>query len=233
MFLLPLIVVIVILEKAVQLANRVFAPVAPLLGERPILGASAATIGSVAALLLLCLVAVPRRRFRPRARLYVVLGIAFVLFYVVQITLGRKKFTRYALPALQFVVLLAAVGWTYVLRRVLPGRCWLRKMALLTLIVIQCAVSVPRHPYYGTHYNYALGGPKVILENEIVPGQEKGEGMEIAADYLNRLPLSKLLVVGAEPFCAFYYYFDGKTVPLTDDRVDYILMSRSSLLRRV
>ena len=57
LFLLPLIVMIVIVEKAVQLATRVFAPLAPMLGERPILGVSAATLGSLIALLLLCLVA--------------------------------------------------------------------------------------------------------------------------------------------------------------------------------
>jgi uncharacterized membrane protein len=57
LFLLPLIVMIVIVEKAVQLATRVFAPLGPVLGDRPILGVSVATIGSLIALLLLCLVA--------------------------------------------------------------------------------------------------------------------------------------------------------------------------------
>lgn len=57
LFLLPLVVMIVIVEKALQIATKVFAPLAPLLGDRPILGVSAATLGSLVALLLLCLVA--------------------------------------------------------------------------------------------------------------------------------------------------------------------------------
>jgi hypothetical protein len=50
---------------------------------------------------------------------------------------------------------------------------------------------------------------------------------------MNDLPLSKLLVVGAQSDGAFYPYFQGKTVPMTDDQVDYLLFTRSILLRRV
>jgi hypothetical protein len=148
-------------------------------------------------------------------------------------TLGDKKFVRYILPALQFVILLAAAGWMDALRRVLQNRPRLPTLALWALVAIQFAVSVPRHPYYGTHYNYALGGPKVILNSQIIAGQEEDEGMEDAAHYLNGMPLSKLLVVGAEPFSGFHYYFDGKTVPLTDDQVDYLVWTRNALLRGV
>jgi hypothetical protein len=185
------------------------------------------TLGFLASLALL------RRPLEPNKRLAVLLGLAFVLFFAIQMTLGEKKFTRYALPALQFVTILAAVGWVSLLRWATRGRSWLLSLSLLAVVAGQFAVSVPRHPYYGTHYNYLLGGPRVILGRGIVPGQEKGEGLEIAADYLNHLPMSKLLVVGAQSSGGFYFYFQGKTVPLTDDRPDYILFTRSELLRSV
>ena len=185
------------------------------------------TLGFLASLVLL------RQPLAPHKRLALLLGLGFVLFFATQMTLGEKKFTRYALPALQFVTILAAVGWVSLLRRATRGRSRLLSLSLVVVIAAQFLVSVPRHPYYGTHYNYLLGGPRVILGRGIVPGQEKGEGLEIAADYLNHLPMSKLLVVGAQSFGGFYFHFQGKTVPLTDDEPDYILFTRSELLRSV
>ena len=57
LFLLPLIIVIVIVEKAVQLARKVFGPLLTKVSDGSILGVSLATAASVVALLLLCLVA--------------------------------------------------------------------------------------------------------------------------------------------------------------------------------
>jgi hypothetical protein len=182
---------------------------------------------------LIGLVLLFRQPLAPHKRSALILGLCFVFFFTVQMTLGEKKFARYALPALQFVAILAAWGWVSLLRRVTRGRTWLYSLSLVLAVGAQFAVSMPRHPYYGTHYNYLLGGPQVILGRNIVTGQEKGEGLEIAAQYLNDLPMSPLLVVGAQQFGAFYFRFRGKTVPLTDDVPDYLLFTRSELLRRV
>ncbi len=185
------------------------------------------SLGFLASLVLL------RRPLAPHQRTAVILGLCFVFFFTVQMTLGEKKFARYALPALQFVVILGALGWVSLLRWLTGSRRWLFSLSLLLVVGAQFAVSIPRHPYYGTHYNYLFGGPKAILGRNVVSGQEKGEGLKIAADYLNDLPMSPLLVVGAQQFGAFYFHFRGKTVPLTDDVPDYLLFTRSELLRRV
>jgi hypothetical protein len=185
------------------------------------------TLGFLVSLALL------RRPLEPHKRAALLLGLGFVFFFAAQMTLGEKKFARYALPALQFVAILGAVGWVWLLRRLMRGRVWLLSLSLLLVVVAQFAVSIPRHPYYGTHYNYLFGGPKVILAGGMVSGQEKGEGLKIAAEYLNGMPMSPLLVVGAHQFGAFYFHFRGKTVPLTDDVPDYLLFTRSEVLRRV
>jgi uncharacterized membrane protein len=57
LFLLPLIIVIVIVEKAIQLARKVFGPLLTKVSDGSVLGVSLATIVSVVALLLLCLIA--------------------------------------------------------------------------------------------------------------------------------------------------------------------------------
>ena len=57
LFLLPLVILIVIVEKAVQLARKVFGPLLTQISDGSVLGISLATLASVVALLLLCLVA--------------------------------------------------------------------------------------------------------------------------------------------------------------------------------
>jgi hypothetical protein len=157
--------------------------------------------------------------------------LAFIFFFAVMMTLGEKKFIRYALPALQFVILSAGIGYVYTFRRLTKGQAPWYFIALALIIFIQAAVSLPLHPYYGTHYNYLMGGPKFVLNNGIVEGQEKSEGMAEAAEYLNSMPMAPLLVVGSHKLTAFYRYFEGKTVEITDDKVDYLVFSRNIVLR--
>jgi hypothetical protein len=172
-----------------------------------------------------------RGHLRDYQRQAIFLGMAFVFFFILMMTLGDKKLSRYILPALQFVTILSGIGWVYALRRLWRDRKQLLQLSLLFLIGLQLIIIVRHFPYFGTHYNYLLGGPRRILENEIVAGQEFGIGVELAADYLNELPLSTELVVGAQNWLDFYHYFQGKTVPLTDDKVDYLLFTRNWTLR--
>jgi len=182
---------------------------------------------------LLSITLIFNRNLERNKRLALILGVAFIFFFTLMLTFGDKKFVRYALPALQFITLLAGVGYVYFFRWLTKGRTLWLILSLTLVVIIQAAVSLPRHPYYGTHYNYLAGGPRNVLNSGIVDGQEKAEGLEIAGDYLNSLPLSPLLTVGAQKSDSFYRYFDGKVVALTDEEVDYILLARSTLLRRM
>jgi len=171
------------------------------------------------------------RNLSRRQRLALLLAIAFAVFFTLQMTLALKKAARYDLPAFQFVTMVAGAGAVYALCRLARGRRWLLSLGLFLIVAAQFAVSVPRHPYYGTHYNHIFGGPKAILEKGIVAGQEQAEGLDIAADYLNGLPMSPLLVVGTQVDEFFVQYFDGKTVPMTDDKVDYLVFARNTVVR--
>ena len=174
-----------------------------------------------------------RGRLRRNQRQAIFLGMAFVFFFILMMTLGEKKQARYMLPALQFITLLAGIGWVYSLRRIWQGRKWLLQLSLASLLVLQLMIVMTRSPYFGTHFNYLLGGPRRILENDVVAGQEHAIGVELAADYLNTYPLPTQLVVGAQSWLQFYHYFQGKTVPLTDDKVDYILFTRNRIKRDI
>ena len=171
------------------------------------------------------------RKLDRRQRLALLLAIAFAIFFTAQMTLGRKKDARYNLPAFQFVVLVAGIGVAYALRWLARGRRWLFGLGFLLVVAAQFAVSIPRHPYYGTHYNRIFGTPKTILGKKIVAGQDQGEGLDIAARYLNELPMSPLLVVGSQVDVFFMQYFGAKTVPMTDDEVDYLVFARNWVVR--
>ena len=171
------------------------------------------------------------RRLDRRRRLALFLIVAFVLFFTAQMTLGQKKFDRYALPTFQFIDVVAGVGVVYAARWLARGRRWLITTGLVLIVVAQSALSLPHHPYYGTHYNRLFGSPKTILEKGIVPGQEQGEGLDQAAAYLNGLPMSPLLVAGAQIDEVFKQYFRGKSVPMTDDKVDYLVFTRNWVVR--
>jgi hypothetical protein len=179
------------------------------------------------------LVFVFSRRVDRYKRLVLLLCLAFVVFFALEMTLGMKKQPRYILPALQFVIVIAGFGAVYFSRWLSRGRQRLLYLSLFVVIVVQFAMAIPRHPYYGTHYNLLLGSSKGILESRIIPGQEQGEGLDIAAEYLNTLPLAKLSVAASQIDKAFTRYFDGKGVRMTDDNVDYLVFARNYVMRGV
>ncbi len=183
--------------------------------------------------LLLSLVMLFDRKLHRQKRTVIFFALAFVVFFTLMMTLGDKKFSRYALPGLLFVTLLAGFGIVLFLRKYTKGRPIIFTLVLLLVILAQAGVSLARFPNFGTHYNYLLGGPKTILESEIIAGQEKIEGLEIAADFLNTLPLSQLLVVGAQDSGSLVRYFDGRTIKISDENADYLLFTRNALLRGV
>ena len=174
-----------------------------------------------------------RSKMRNYQRQAIFLAMAFIFFFLLMMSLGEKKLSRYVMPASQFVIILAGFGWVYTLRKLWHGHKSILQLSLIFLIGIQLIINITRFPYYGTHYNYLLGGPRRILQNEVVAGQEFGIGVELAAEYLNDFPLSTELVVGAQNWLDFYHYFQGKTVPLTDDKVDYLLFTRNWTVRGI
>jgi hypothetical protein len=180
---------------------------------------------------LISLVFLFDRKIERHQRLVLGLMFAFVFFFMFQMTLGDKKIARYILPAAAFVVLVAGFGAVHFFRWLARGRRWFLNLSLFLVVAAQFAIAIPRHPYYGTHFNRFFGSPKTILDKGVIPGQDQGEGLDIAAEYLNSLPLSQLLVASAQIPVSFGRYFHGKTVEMTDDKVDYLVFARNRVLR--
>jgi 4-amino-4-deoxy-L-arabinose transferase-like glycosyltransferase len=147
--------------------------------------------------------------------------LAYVLFCSLTLTLGAKKQDRYLLPIFPVVDLLAGVGLAK-LWQIAADKCaalWqrLRASDLLSpgwsyillpavVVAVQAVSALPHFPYYLTYFNPLLGGGRAA-EQWITVGW--GEGLDLAAAYLNQKPNADRLKVTAWYLPTFMAYFQG------------------------
>jgi hypothetical protein len=166
--------------------------------------------------------------------------------FTVSISLGEKKQDRYLLAVLGMLNVIAAVG----LRALLPqaraalarglargskrASSWLKNSSyawlLLPVAIVQAVTCLPHHPYYLTYYNPLVGGNRAAARALLIGW---GEGNELAADYLNRLPNADELTVVASMAAAFAPFFKGRTLmwwpPSQAFRADYVVLHRKDV----
>lgn len=144
------------------------------------------------------------------------LALLYVLAYGLMVSLGSKKLERYLLPIFPLVDILAAMGilaflgWVGRLlgpdlkRRLLIG-------AASGLILLLSTSWLRLAPYYSAYFNPLVGGaalaPKVLL----IGG---GEGLDLAARYLDSKDKAKDLAVATWGPKTVGLYFEGRTMPL-------------------
>ncbi len=104
------------------------------------------------------------------------------LLILLALTAAPKKFDRYALPVIPLILVLAACGLLWLGTR-LPAL--LRRGAGLIIAASASITLLSLHPYYLAYYSPLIGGsayaPKTVPIGE-------GEGMDLAADWLNAQP---------------------------------------------
>lgn len=136
--------------------------------------------------------------FDSRCRILFVL-IAFAAFWTLIMTLGAKKFDRYALPIWPALLVLAATGIVrgYVAAQMWCARrattmrrsgAWLARVPLATLFAlggIEIGQVVWYHPYYLSYYNPLLGGGPVAQRMFLIGW---GEGMDQVGAWLSARP---------------------------------------------
>lgn len=187
--------------------------------------------------LILVVVAWRRRR---DVRLPVV-ALAFVFFFTVMVSLAAKKGDRYLLPAFLFADVLAA--WVAVelenfhlplsAPRVSTAWCAVCAAFILASSILWLRLA----PYYGAYFNPLLGGGRAAAR-AFTFGQ--GEGLDLAARYLNGKENARdLLAVSFYPQ-EFRYYFDGSATSLrrgdwdkTWQFADYVVFYISQVQRKL
>jgi len=185
-----------------------------------------------------CLLSVPWLvRRRDRTAWWALVG--FTLLYAAFMTLGKKKFDRYLLPAFPFVQTLAAVGlldtgrWLLARWRGARDPRWLGAALSAAMGVLGAATVLPHAPYYLTYYNPALGGGRSAVRTLLVGW---GEGLDLAAAYLNTLPgiEGKRAVARALPdFAPFFHGRSADEGCYDPALTDYVVIYLNEVQRRL
>jgi 4-amino-4-deoxy-L-arabinose transferase-like glycosyltransferase len=190
-----------------------FYPLALLLRSTP-----AALLG----LALLALLGWRERRRLPagHGRLLLALlasGLAFVAF----MSLGAKKFDRYALPAVPLINLAAGYGFVLLAavlaRRAGPLRAASRRWAALGLLGVAGLLAgwpmAVSHPHYLAYFNPLLGGGATAAR--LIPVGE-GEGLREVGLWLNQQPGAEALRVVSHGYDVLKATYVGGGEPLRD-----------------
>jgi 4-amino-4-deoxy-L-arabinose transferase-like glycosyltransferase len=163
----------------------------------------------------------------------------FVLLFGAFMTMGQKKFDRYLLPVFPFVELLAAIGLVeglrWLTRRIKAEKAqrWAVAVATVGVLVAGGLTLVQQAPYYITYYNPLMGGGPAAVKTLLVGW---GEGLDMAARYLNGLPNPETTVISARSLPATAAFFDGIALdeghydPAT---TDYVVIYRNEVQRRL
>ncbi|MEJ2207800.1 MAG: glycosyltransferase family 39 protein [Anaerolineae bacterium] len=144
-------------------------------------------------------------------------GLSFVFFFTVMVSLAAKKGDRYLLPVFPLADVVTAWAVMTLLDRFMVGRASMARRRMVGyglavgLVLLVALLWLPLAPYYGAYFDPLVGGGPVA-ERTFAFGQ--GEGLDLAAEYLNDLPDGQdLLAVTFYP-PQFRYYFQGDATSL-------------------
>ncbi len=167
--------------------------------------------------------------------------LAFVILFVLFLTFGEKKQDRYILPVYPILGIVAAVGLVRISslsrRSARAGKSPVSNLQTLLFVVIlflQGILVVFNYPYYFTYYNPLLGGIQVA-ERVVTVGW--GEGLELAAEYLNQKPDAEDMRVSAWYQSTFAPFFKGEAISYSQEKGkamagDYVVFYINQLQRR-
>jgi 4-amino-4-deoxy-L-arabinose transferase-like glycosyltransferase len=173
------------------------------------------------------------RRMPRDARRSLALLAAFVLIFVLAMTLFPKKFNRYIVPAFPALDILAAAGLVGAAAWLLGkwkrqgrARRWAGP-ALLVLLTLPVLALAHAHPYYLTYFNPLLGGGPAGARTFVVGW---GEGYDQAAAWLNqRRDITGVVTVSAmTPTLQPFLRQGAQAVPPSDplpERAGYVVIS--------
>ena len=186
------------------------------------------------------------RRLSHRQRAAWLLGLGYVGFYFVQMSLATHKLERYMLPVMLALCILAglslaaAARWLTDLlvrkaRSSLPQS--LRVLVLSAAIVLLAIPWLRLAPFFGTYLNPLVGGGQRALELFTLGS---GVGVAEAAAYLNEKPGAQDMMVPSFYHYVFQYYFQGHTQRPNEDSwaglplaADYMVVIQSQVQRDI
>lgn len=157
--------------------------------------------------------------------LFITTGIIFACL----MSLSEKKGDRYILPTFVFFDAAVAVLMSWIYTR--PAKSWpiiIARISMALLLILQAYQVFILHPYTLAYVNPIT---------QVYFGERRlgwGEGLDMAADYLNEKAEATKLTVATYFPNEFANYFIGETVPIhqyNEDKVDYAVIYRAMFER--
>jgi 4-amino-4-deoxy-L-arabinose transferase-like glycosyltransferase len=152
-----------------------------------------------------------------KARKVIFSLLLYVLMFTVLMTIPPKTSEKYYLPVYPVFDLIAGLGWYAMAdwaKKFAPARfrLFFSAVVLALVVIVQASLSLRTFPYYVTYFNPLLGGNRRANEILMIGS---GEGLDLAAEYLNQKPnASQLKVMSWYGIGPFSYYFNGASTPL-------------------
>ncbi len=154
-----------------------------------------------------------------KAKFLQIMFSVFIVIFILFMSLGGKKGERYILPAIVSMSVLG--GW--VLQKI---HSFSKKTAYTLLFIIGGSYlinTIRLHPFYFIYHNpwVNIQHPKVYSRIGL------GEGLELAAKYLNQKKSSEKLVVASWYDSSFAIYFKGKIMDVRNPnslKANYIVI---------
>ncbi len=179
--------------------------------------------GLILAIILIAHALWRRPAHDPWRRLPTWIFILWPLLFVTAVTQAAQKYDRYALPAVPALIIVAALGWTY-----LPAFQMRRSPVVSVLVAIQFIWLLWVMPYPLTAANPLLGGTAVARQ---VMELDWGEGTSAAAHWLAAQPdaADSTAVAGTSP--ALAPFFPGRALAWTPDNLaqaEYMIITLDS-----
>lgn len=150
--------------------------------------------------------------------------LCFAVLFIVMMTLGAKKGDRYILPAFLIMDALVVIASTWLIPVLKPHLRTAIFIIIFAGLLWQLADITRLHPYALAYVN-PITQP---LFGERRSGW--GEGLDLAAEYLNKKPNAQHLKVAAYYPNEFAYRFQGETIELhqyNDGNVAYAVLYRA------
>jgi len=163
--------------------------------------------------------------------------LAYAALFTTLMTLWAKKYDRYILPSILALDIVAAWGLVELGKKLktkssklkvqsskLDFGSWILDFGLGILLLLQTGHILSYHPYYLAYYSPLMGGtPKAV---QVLP-VGWGEGMDLAARYLNQKEDAADLRVATLGIPGFAPLFKGQTAGLTEHNLataDYAVL---------
>jgi len=169
------------------------------------------------------------RKITPARRRDLATLLFFALIFICMMSLGAKKGDRYILPVFLILDVMAAYAFIIASSGRFARSATSKSAIIIAMLVTWQAFETARlHPYALSYVNPIV---KPFFKDRRLGW---GEGLDLAAAYLNKNPNAKELTVASFYPSEFATHFAGNSVPLNQHdhaSVDYVVLYRAMLER--